>query len=335
MKKIVNNIIFVAAVALFALIVYRVGIDEILINLTKTGWWIVPVTAVWFVVYLFNSLAFKQVLSAHTGKVSLPKIFSLVLTGFSLNYITPVIALGGELYKINALKRYMDSASAASVAVKYYIMHVLSHVVFWILGFMLFVFSIEGGADNYKLIAFGALFIAVMIGLFVLLLKKNVFSSVFSALIKFAKPVKLQTYLQSKEQDIIEIDKQIKDFYYRSKSLFYKSMLWELSARVFASLEIYLILWSIGYEISFYQAVYFSAISSLFLNMMFFIPMQMGGREAVYYFLMQTVGISAYIGVYLSLTSRIREFIWILSGLLLIPLTKTKKSELNTESAEA
>ncbi len=323
-KKYINNIIFIASLIVFAFIISRYGIASLYENFTKTGYWLLPIVGVWSIVYLLNTFAFKSVLKKHTDTIPFSKVFSIVLSGYSLNYITPIIALGGELYKINILKDFVGKAQATALIVKYYIMHVLSHIAFWILGFALLAFSMSEDANTYKLLAFTAIFILVVLSFFVMILKKNAIIKMYKFCLKMPLPKSLINYMISKESYIIEIDGQIKDYFQNDKANFYKTLLYEFIARVVASLEILFILWSLGIEFNMYQAIYFSSISSLLLNILFFIPLQIGSREGVYYFLMYSIGISSPVGVYISLTGRIREFIWILCGLVLIPMTKNK-----------
>ena len=60
-------------------------------------------------------------------------------------------------------------------------------------------------------------------------------------------------------------------------------------------------------------------------NLLFFIPLQLGGREGG--FIMSTAGLalSASAGIFVALIVRIRELIWTAIGLLLINLEKKNK----------
>lgn len=331
-KRLANNILLICGLLILLYIVNQYGFDNLWANLNKTGFWILPVIGIWFIVYIFNNLAFRFVIKPYNKDNRIPffKSFAIVLSGYSLNYITPVVALGGEIFKINSLKEYIGVSKAASSVAQYYIMHVLSHIVFWVLGLLLMVLNIEGAANNYKLIIGIPVFISVLAFLFMLIIKKGILVKAYELLLKLHFSRKITSFLLSKDKEIRDIDKQIRNFYMTYKKEFYMSWAMEFCARLTSSAEIMFILWSIGINFTYFQSVYFFSISSLFLNLLFFIPLQMGAREGIYYMLIKTVGISSPIGIYLGLISRIREMFWILVGVLIIPFTKNKKHDVNS-----
>lgn len=75
---------------------------------------------------------------------------------------------------------------------------------------------------------------------------------------------------------------------------------------------------------TFLQSVLILAFTSLFANLLFFLPLQLGGREGG--FVMSTAGLSlsAGAGIFVALIVRIRELIWTAIGLLLINLEKKR-----------
>ena len=97
-------------------------------------------------------------------------------------------------------------------------------------------------------------------------------------------------------------------------------------ARIVASLEFYAILYLLNINVNIFQAVYIHAISSLMLNITFFIPMEMGAREASMYFVLGSVSGDASIGVFVAVINRIREFFWIFIGLVLVQVMKFSKN---------
>ena len=75
----------------------------------------------------------------------------------------------------------------------------------------------------------------------------------------------------------------------------------------------------------FMQCVLIYAFTTLFANILFFLPLQLGGREGG--FLMSTEGLSmtAQAGIFVALLVRVRELIWTAIGLLLINFDKKEK----------
>ena len=87
-------------------------------------------------------------------------------------------------------------------------------------------------------------------------------------------------------------------------------------------MEIWFILLVIMPEASYIDSILILAFTSLFANMLFFMPLQLGGREGG--FLMSAKGLTMTVsaGIFVALLVRIRELIWTAIGMLLIKIGK-------------
>jgi len=323
MNRKIRIIFFIAGLLVFTFLINEFGVDNIITNIQKTGWWIVPIIGVWFFVYLLNAFAWQIILKPHKDKISFSEIYSISLSGFAINYITPVINLGGEPYKVFALKEKLGTHNAVSSVILYSMLHFLSSFIFWIAAIILVLFSLT---LTYELqIIFSAGFIAALFGVwfFYSRHKKGIFVSLIKIIPRLPFTTKLVEKLKTKEDSLANIDEQITNFYYKRRRDLYSSLLLEVAARFAASVEFIFILKAIGIEITFQEAIYINAFSSLFMNLFFFIPMNLGVREGSLYFIMGLLKFTSAIGIYIGLVNRIREFFWILIGLILIQFRKT------------
>ncbi|MBL1213304.1 MAG: UPF0104 family protein [Ignavibacteriae bacterium] len=323
MNKKVKTIFFIIGLVIFVFLTNEFGIENIVINIQKTGWWLLPIIGVWFIVYLMNALAWWFVLKSQRKKVSFLEIFSISLSGFAINYITPVVNLGGEPYKIIALKEKLGIHKAVSSVLLYSMLHFLSSFVFWIMVILLMFLTIPLSFDLQ--IILGAGFIAAVLGVlfFYSRHKNGIINSLIKIISKLPFTTKLITKIKLEEDSLITIDNQIVDFYGNNKFDFYISLMFEVAARFVASIEFIFILRAIGINISFQEALYINAFSSFVMNIFFFVPLELGVREGSLYFIMNILKFSSGIGIYIGLVNRIREFFWIFIGLLLIQLRKT------------
>ena len=62
------------------------------------------------------------------------ELFLITVSGFVINYITPVAALGGEPYKIGVLSWRMGAQMAISSVVLYRMVHLLGHMALLLAG---------------------------------------------------------------------------------------------------------------------------------------------------------------------------------------------------------
>ncbi len=326
-NKRVKSLFFIVGFALFVFLINQFGIDNLLTNIKKTGWWTIPITGVWAFVYLLNAWAWTLVIKSFKHKIAFKDIFSISLSGFAINYITPVVNLGGEPYKIFALKEHLGLNSSVSSVALYSMLEFLSSFLFWFIAIILAVISLPLTTELQ--IVLGASFLFTLLGVWFFYSRhiKGIFNSLVNLITKLPYTAKLTEKLNMKKTSLKIIDNQIIDLYTKQRTTFYASLSLEVIARIVASVEFIFILKAIGIEITLEDAIYINAFSSLMLNLFFFIPMGLGIREGSLFLIMGGLNITAAIGVYIGLINRVREFFWILIGLLLIQLRKPKINE--------
>lgn len=326
-------ILFLVGIAIFTYLVLDFGIDNILANFHKTGWYFVPVVAVWAFVYLFNAFAWRLIIGNGEQQIPFSKIISITISGFALNYITPSIAIGGEPYRIAELKEPLGTSRAVSVTLLYTMIHILSSFVFWILIILLVLIMLPlTPATKITLIIILLAFSAVVY-FFITRHKKGVAKSLLNITLRIPMIKKLAAPLNSKADSLQKVDEQITELYLKRKPDFYLALFWETFARIIGSLENLFILRAIGIDINFPEALYISAVSTFIINIFFFMPLELGSREGGLVLVLKTIGITSSLGIYLGLVNRIRELFWIFIGLILIAISGKKiNRELITEA---
>jgi len=334
-SKIYKVLFFILGLGTLGYMVYSLGPAEIWASLLNTGWWFIPILLSWLVIYLMNAFAFQAVIGrkeARKAKLSFWKIFQLTVTGYSINYITPFVGLGGEPYRIMELNPYVGGAKAGSSVFLYSVMHILSHLVFWVLSIGLIIAFVTIS----KAVLIACLLIlamsAVLFYWFSRVYQKGLSRSVFAFFGKLPWVGKrIQKFAEEKHDLFADIDVQIKDLFTNRKANFYSALAWEFFARVLGCLEIYIIAWTLGVEMTYIEALIVSSGSSLFANLMFFFPLQLGTREGGMAMAMVSVGYAANLGIFIGVATRIRELIWIAIGLLFMLFKKknTQVEEVN------
>lgn len=326
-NKLLNyrSLFFLIGVGMLCYLVNKLGFHTIVENVAKTGWWFTGVIGIWIIVYSLNALAWYYIIGKEKYKVGFGNIFKFTISGFAINYITPFVSLGGEPYKVLELNKHLNSSHSTSTVISYNMMHVFSHFIFWLTAVIALLFTIEMKINSFFLLLIAFVICISVIYLFYAAYKKGI---VEVAIKTFAKIYIARIFvrkIKDKQLMLQEVDSYIIDLYSKRRKDFYYILFLEYFARIIGCLEFYFILKAISIDISLFEAFLISAGSSLFANLFFFIPLQMGSRESGFYLVFESMKLTPAIGVYVSLITRIREFFWILIGLVLIRL-KPKKS---------
>ncbi len=79
-----------------------------------------------------------------------------------------------------------------------------------------------------------------------------------------------------------------------------------------------------GHLLLFVHSFLILAFSSLFANILGFIPMQLGTRGGGYAVAVTVFGLTTGVGMAVSIVCRLREIIWDAFGLLLMQINKTR-----------
>jgi uncharacterized membrane protein YbhN (UPF0104 family) len=327
--KTYNTIFLVLGLLTLAYMVYKIGTDVILANILKTGIWFLPVILIWFFIYLLNAFAFREIIYEKQHKhtdLSLAGVFKVTISGYAINYITPFIALGGEPYRVMELRQKLDANKATSSVLLYNMMHMLSHIVFWMISIIcVIIFLKPTGAALIGCIATFIIFYGMLHWVFAKY-KKGLLMVTFKGLARlpFLKQ-RILRFMEKRSSNLVEIDRHIVELFSLRSGTFYASLFLEFIARVIGCLEIYFIGLALGSDMSLMDSFVISAGSSLFANMIFFSPMQLGAREGGFVLALQGIGMAgaASAGIFMGLVTRIRELVWIFIGLVLMKV-KTK-----------
>ncbi len=331
MKSTTRNIFF--AFGLIAVIVmlftFKVSFAQLWADICHAGYWLFAIFGLWIFLYIMNACTWRIIIKG-SGDCPIPfwKILKLTITGFALNYATPAGLMGGEPYKIMELKPYIGAQRATSSVLLFAMMHIFAHFWFWTSSIVVYiVLALFGflplGACMIAVLLFMLCFCGGGIYLFIrgykngMVVKLIRFLSHIPGLKKWAR-----SFAESHKDDLQKIDRQISELQSQNQRSFYVSFVLEYVGRVLQSLEIYfmLLLFDVGTGggLSFIYAFLILSFTSLFANLLFFLPLQLGGREGGFAMSVAQMGMTADIGMFISIICRVRELFWTAVGLLLM-----------------
>ncbi len=313
--------------------------DDLIASLKRAGVWFPAVLLLWVFIYFLNATSWYIIIRGDKKKrhISFWKIYKLTISGFALNYATPVGLMGGEPYRIMELSPHVGTSKATSSVILYAMMHIFSHFYFWL--FSIFLFILLYPVDFWMGI------MLTVIGCFCLLAiyffmkgYKNGMAVRAIGLLCHIPYVKrwAKRFLENKRVVLERIDGQIAELHKQRKSVFYSSLGLEFTARIVGCLEVYFILNVLTSNVSFLNCILIMGFTSLFANLFFFSPMQLGAREGGFALSVSGLSIPVAFGVYTGLITRVRELFWIAVGVLLIRIGNgtPRNKKVENEKAE-
>lgn len=333
MKNRWRNIFFVCGVVAVAIMLLTFDSDwaHVAHVLSDAGIWFPIIVLIWLVVYLMNAWSWSLIINDSSGpRVSFGRVFRLTVSGYALNYVTPLGLLGGEPYRIMELSPQVGSKKAVSSVLLYAMMHVCSHFCFWLgsvgLYMVLHLFAPEKYALGGWMIAMLSLLtvvFSVVLYFFSLGYRYGFVVKVFGVLCRIPLVRRwAMGFLDLHRSQLMEVDAQISSMHVSRRAPFWGALTLEIAARVVSSTEYWLLMGMLIEGFSFSDSILVMAFSSLFSNLIFFSPMQLGGFEGGMALAAGGLSVPSAYGLYTALVARLRELVWTVVGIILIKFGK-------------
>lgn len=311
------------------LFTFDVSYQEIFDNLRKAGYYLPLVLLLWLFIYIINTSSWWIILRSggDINKLSFLKLFKYTISGFAINYVTPVGLMGGEPYRIMELTPYVGVERATSSVVLYVMMHIFSHFVFWLSAVAVYISLYTVSWEIGIVLAIISLLCLFLVYVFMKGYKNGMAVACINmgSHIPFLKKYAIR-FSEKNKAKLENIDQQIALLHQQRKRTFYSALMLEYLARIAGCLEVWLILNILTSDVSFMNCVLVVAFSSLLANLLFFLPMQLGGREGGFALAVAGLSLSGAFGVYAALITRVRELFWIVVGLALVKIGNKKRN---------
>lgn len=309
------------------LMVAQLDFNEVWNGLCHAGYWSAAVVILWAFLYIFNTATWYIIINSEgKTKVRFWWLYKITVSGFALNYATPGGLMGGEPYRIMALTPTIGRERASSSVILFAMTHIFSHFWFWTLSVILFIATHTVDMLMGFLLVAITLFCILGLWFFIVGYRKGLAVRAMHLLghipfvRRWAKP-----FVESHKEELDTIDRQIAALHNQNTRTFISAVLLELSCRVCSAAEIYFVLRVLMPTANFADCILTLAFTSLFANLLFFIPLQLGGREGGFLMSAAGLGLRASDGAFVALIVRLRELLWTGIGLLLIKIGNNNK----------
>ena len=347
-KQRLNNLFFFlgCAACVVMLFTFDVSFVELWEHITHAGYWLIPIVGVWVIVYGLNALAWRAIIEGNIGREEFSRrrfsslkffwrIYRLTITGYALNYATPVGGLGGEPYRIMELSKDIDKQHATSSVILYAMMHFFAHFWFWFISIFIYLgLVLVGDMPITKAIAtiLGIIVVFCLVAFYIFSrgYRNGLVIYVLTLIGKIPGLKGWSRRFQERHAESLHnIDEQIAALYHQDTRAFYSSLVLEYLSRVVQSSEVMFMLLLFGIDcggglggltLTFLHSILIVAFTTLFANLIGFLPMQIGVQEGGFVLSIAALGLSAALGIFVSIICRVREIIWIAIGMMLMKL---------------
>ena len=293
MTRRLQALVFAGALVLFVVLIVHAGVRGLLDNLVTARWAIVPSVVAWGLVYVCNTIAWRALLD---GAIPFGRAYVINVASFAINYVTPLVALGGEPFRVAAASAWVGTPRATASVVGFRVIHTLGQLLFWLTAIPLaFVLLPRKPATTISLVVLAI-----------------VFSAGSVALAALFRP---QLRIFRRWPKLAAIHGQLTAYPRRT---ILAALGAEYVGRCLSMLEYLFITRALGLNVNLLTAFMIGAFSQFITNATFFIPFELGSKEASLSLIFSMLGLPPDLGVYASIVSRIREMIWIAIGLSLV-----------------
>ena len=293
------------------------GFAKLLQDISLTGWWVFPLLFSFVPVLLLYSLAWHLVTPEKPWR-AFPHLFRLMIISIAWNNLSPFIKVFGEPIKITALTPNLGRRTAIKSILLYNLVHIYGTVLAFVLGAILLLWCYHV-PSAYK-IGFVSL-----IGVFLVAL----------AAIYFLPKAKKRKRSRRKNGLVRKVNlwlhwslSKIRVFNKNHPGRLLLAVFLETLARFVEGVTFFFAFYSLKHPISLSASALLDVGRALLDNLFFFIPYQVGSREAGLIFLTERVmNLQDCPQVSAAILYRLVEVIWILIGYLLwMNSAKSRKS---------
>ncbi len=310
--------VFAAGAALFAYLVAHLGARQLAADAWATGWMIVPILLVWALVYLCNAGAWRTTMAGEPRRPSLWATWVMTASGFALNFVTPVLNVGGEPFKAATLTGWLPVRRAATSVIIHKLLHTLGHLLFWLTALIIALAAYARSAAEAFILSVALAGVGALAVVLWTVHRNGGLVATVRLIGRLPLARRVARGLTARRSTILEMDRQIVEFYRASPRRFFQALGLEYLSRLVGALEYYLIFVSLNLPASYLAALLVSSLLSLALNLTFVVPFEVGTKEAMTYLLFARLGLNPDLGVFAAIITRVRDLAWIVVGLALV-----------------
>lgn len=314
----------VAGVALFAILVWKIGPALISNMLWGVGWALPLVVMPNIVVTLFQALGWWYAFPDRNPPITYRRVLEFTMAAQAIQMITPSIAQVGELLRIHLLRSAgvsADIGTASVVAAKTTMM--ITELLFIALGLAVAPSLLAREKSLALSIGIGMFLMAVTV-LGVVLWQRV---GLFGPAIWLSRRLKVLTAFLDRHEDVlVSTDNMLKQYLGEGRR-FFLSCASNFIGWLAGAIEAWVILSLLGLSHDAVTALIVQVWLAMVIRLTAFVPGNLGTQEAGVVMIFSVLGFASESAIAFALLRRVRQLVWIAAGLgILTHVSRTSQA---------
>lgn len=283
------------------------GADAVLAGIGQVGWGILGILLLHLLVLTANALSLRPLLEARVSAVRLVRLWWIA---DSVNALLPVAQIGGELTRIRLLMRTgVEGAPAGAAVIASLTAGFVTQILFAAAGLLILVpLSVAGSGDLLAWAAVGLLVLAVAAWLFWRGQRHGLF-------LKLARRLEVIAGDRAPVGGAAALDQALQAIHAR-RDAFLACCAWRLAGWLLGALQVLLVLHLIAEPGRWLEAFVLESLGQAAKSAGFIVPGALGPQEGGFVGGALLLGLSAHVGLTISLVKRVRDLLLGLPALL-------------------
>ncbi|MEO7659332.1 MAG: lysylphosphatidylglycerol synthase domain-containing protein, partial [Pyrinomonadaceae bacterium] len=295
---------FLLGVFVLGFVIYKIGYQKIIESVTAVGWGFFIIVALNIVRHLLRSASLYLAVEPARRTFKYRSAVAARFGGEAVNFFSFTGPFLGDAAKAVLLRKNLPLTYGASAVIFDSILYYLSVILVVLTGVAALVVAFGSGGKG---VANALILIVVfsIIGFSLVILAITYRVTPFSFAIKWsAKRNLAPKFLIAKQQNILDVENNVFQFYHNRRADFFKVFLISLSVHAVSVTEVYLALQFLGFDALISTAFIIESLTKVINAVFSFIPGTIGVYEGGNGIILQMLGYTVAVGVALALVRR-------------------------------
>jgi hypothetical protein len=323
---------FLAGVILFVYLLRQTGLGALAHYLRMMGWGFGLIVALSAFRNCVRAGSWYFAIEPGQRGMTFWRLINVMLAGEAIKYLTATGPLLSEPVKAAMVRRQIPLLQGFSSVLVENLIYYLTVFIFMFAGLpaLAWLAEVPGNLKLAGFILMGAIAVGVAVTWLAISLRWYVFARALEQLARLAarRQGKAKTHhgpIESIASQVRVVEDNLYTFYERRRGAFYLIFSLNMGAHLINVVEVYVILALLKLPGSFLIGFLVEAVTKVINLVFFFVPTRAGVYESGNALLLQALGMSAAAGVALAIIRKLRAFLWVGYGLLIIGGMTLKK----------